>query len=219
MDKVVTVGEKKAFLTWLLNNKTMKSRECKWILNFLESRDDFLEHIYFVTKDARLTLLENRQRLVQMSTKCSDLPPLKFFKETMLTIDAEKAFHDIRLNADKPLFINIEYAGIENCCNYFMIQEDDEITNIILGIANHEPKTKKTAPTLSELQEGYTEINHRLLPTINSLLDNITHEIKVKIIKSDIDLALENNDKELFIKLSSKLIELNKPEKLFEIVK
>jgi len=216
---VVTIKEKKGFIKWFLNNKQAKRRESVWILNYLMDHDNVLQNTHFVTANVRLELLEEKQRLVQMSCTDTDLPPFKYFTTNVMTTDAEKTFHDIRLNYENPLFINLQYRGVERCDNYFMIEEDDDIQDIILGISGNKKPKEKSSGTLTNLQQAYIDINPKLAPTIDNLLDNVTHEIKVKKLKEDIDLALQDYNKEEFLKLSSELNELAQPKKIFETVK
>lgn len=214
---MVTIKEKRGFIKWFLNNKQLKRRESVWILSYIMEHDNILKNIHFVTSSARLELLEEKQKLIQMSCNDVDLPAFKYFKEDLLTTDAEKAFHDIRLNGNEEhTFINLQYRGVEHCDNYFMVEEDGEIPYIVLGISGSKKPKEKTSGTLNSLQKAYTD---KLSTTIDNLLDNVTHEIQVKRIREDIDLALQNKDKELFLKLSNKLNNLIQPEKLFETVK
>ena len=44
----VPLNEKKTFIRWFLKNFQLKRREGVWILNYLLSNDDLLEHVHFV---------------------------------------------------------------------------------------------------------------------------------------------------------------------------
>lgn len=221
---MVSNKEKKAFIKWLMNTKQFKRRECVWIMNYLMDNDDLLSRTHFVTSAGRLDVLDEKQRLILMGCHCvPDVPPFKYFKDGNLTTDAERAFHDIRLNRHQPIFINIQYRDAISCDNYFMVEEDDEVMLLSMGInINHPPRKEpeKSSGALAKLQaKYYEEISPEVEPTINSLCDNLSHEFKVKKLKEDIDSALDKGDKELFLKLSNELNELAQPKKLFETVK
>lgn len=202
-----------------MNHKQLKRRESVWILNYLMDNDDLLTRVHFVTKAGRIDVLEEKQRLIIMSCHCTDYAPFKYFTENNLTTDAERAFHDIRLNRDKPIFINVQYHGDVSCDNLFMVEEDEDVMVIAMGINLNHPLREKPKSTLQKLQDKFSEINPDVAPTINSLCETVTHEIRVKKLKEDIDSALDKGDRELFLKLANELGELTQPNKLFETVK
>ena len=88
----VSVNEKKDFIRWFLNHYQLKRRECVWILNYLMSHDQLMEKVHFVEQ------AQYCPRGLIMSTHCVDKVPFRFYKENVMTTDAEKSFHDIRLN-------------------------------------------------------------------------------------------------------------------------
>ncbi|AXI40005.1 hypothetical protein CX649_10315 [Bacillaceae bacterium ZC4] len=105
MKAPVSVNEKKEFIRWFLNHYQLKRRECVWILNYLMSHDSLMENVHFV-EHAKFC-----PRGMVMSTHCVDDVPFRFYKENVMTTDAEKSFHDIRLNKDEDLYIQLNFRA------------------------------------------------------------------------------------------------------------
>lgn len=93
----VSINEKKEFIRWFLNHYQLKRRESVWILNYLMSHDQLMEKVHFV-EEAHLC-----PRGIIMSTHCVDNVPFRFYKDNIMTTDAEKSFHDIRLNREEDI--------------------------------------------------------------------------------------------------------------------
>jgi uncharacterized protein YpiB (UPF0302 family) len=183
----ITVQQKRAFIKWFLNNYQLKRRECKWILNYILSHDSLLENLHFV-ENARYC-----ERGIIMSTNCVDEVPFRFYKGDILTTDAEKCFHDIRLNRGSQFYIELLFKDKYNCPEY-------------LGVLEDNPFDK------SEDINEYTE-------AATNFLDYCLFKYKVNHLKKRIDEAIDNGDKELFLKLTDELSKIEKVEKKFKTVK
>jgi uncharacterized protein YpiB (UPF0302 family) len=119
MTTPVSVNEKKDFIRWFLNHYQLKRRECVWILNYLMSHDQLMEKVHFV---------ENAQycpRGLVMSTHCVDEVPFRFFKENVMTTDAEKSFHDIRLNREEEIYIQLNFHASNKAHQFAAVQEEN----------------------------------------------------------------------------------------------
>src|SRR5690625_1422421 len=92
MNSPVPVMEKRDFLKWFLEEYRLKRRECTWLLNFLMSDDHLMERVHFV-EDAEFC-----PKALLISTNDVDHVPFAFHKQSFVTMDAEKSFHDIRKN-------------------------------------------------------------------------------------------------------------------------
>ena len=66
-----------------------------------------MEKVHFVEQ------AEFCPRGIIMSTHCVDEVPFRFYKENVMTTDAEKSFHDIRLNKQQDLFIQLNFRSIQ----------------------------------------------------------------------------------------------------------
>lgn len=175
----VTVNEKKDFIRWFLNHYQLKRRECVWILNYLMSHDQLMEKVHFV---------ENAQycpRGMVMATHCVDKVPFRFYTENVMTTDAEKSFHNIRLNRDEEIYIELNFHNKQQSHQYVAVLEDHE----------YMPKHLQADSEDRKIAEQFLE---------NSLKDFNRKKLMLQI-----DEALDNNDKETFMKLTEQLNILN----------
>ncbi|MDZ5473248.1 ReoY family proteolytic degradation factor [Bacillus sp. 31A1R] len=119
MTTPVSVNEKKDFIRWFLNHYQLKRRECVWILNYLMSHDQLMEKVHFVEQ------AQYCPRGLVMSTHCVDEVPFRFYKENIMTTDAEKSFHDIRLNRDEEIFIQLNFYASNQAHQYVAVLEEN----------------------------------------------------------------------------------------------
>lgn len=180
MQTPVSLQDKKSFIQWFLNHYQLKKRESVWILNYLVNHNEVLSNVHFV-REAKFC-----PRGIIMTSHCSDEVPFRFYKNQLVTTDAEKSFHDIRLNQNDPLYIqlnfdkahqNIFYAAVlvENPFipdEYFITQQD-----------------KKLAA---------------------NLLDTLLFDSAKSKLLHKIDKALDQNDRESFEQLVKQLHQLEK---------
>jgi uncharacterized protein YpiB (UPF0302 family) len=182
----VTVEQKKEFLRWFLSNYQLKRRECVWILNYLIANDKLMEKVHFV-ENANKT-----PRGIIMSTHCVNDVPLKYYKNGVMSTNAESCFHDIRLNRDEDIYIELNFKDKYNYEEYWEVLEDNPFDK----------------PDTSEFEEHAVHF-----------LDYCLYEFKVEQLKKRIDEAIDAGDKELFMKLTDELSKIEKIEKKFKTVK
>ncbi|WP_100331410.1 ReoY family proteolytic degradation factor [Bacillus xiapuensis] len=175
----VSVHEKKDFIRWFLNHFQLKRRESVWILNYLMSHDQLMERVHFVD-DAQYC-----PRGMIMSTHCVDSAPFRFFKENVMTTDAEKSFHDIRLNKDEDIFIELKFRGSNASHQYAAVLEENPFM----------PKHLRITEKDKALAEKF-------------LKDSIYRFQKERLLQK-IDEALDQYDKEAFQQLTEQLKRLN----------
>lgn len=170
---MVSVWEKKEFVRWFLNNYQLKRRECVWILNYLLSHDTLMEKVHFVEH------AEYCPRGMMMSTHCVDDVPFRFYKQNVITTDAEKSFHDIRLNRDEDIYIQLNFRGAFHSPQYVAVLEEN-------------PYMPKKANKQDE----------QLVETI--VHQSIQHFQRQKIMRL-IDEALDQQDEQKFRELTEQL--------------
>lgn len=176
----VSVNEKKDFIRWFLNRYQLKRRESVWILNYLMSHDQLMEKVHFV-EEAQFC-----PRGLIMSTHCTKEVPFRFYKDNIMTTDAEKSFHDIRLNRDEEIYIQINFRASNASHQYVAVLEENPFVKRKVMISK---KDKEIAERfLNESIRGYQE---------------------KKLLKA-IDEALDSNDKATFIRLSERLNDIRK---------
>lgn len=171
----VSVNEKKDFIRWFLNNYQLKRRECVWILNYLMSHDQLMKKVHFV---------ENAQycpRGLIMSTHCVDEVPFRFYKSNIMTTDAEKSFHDIRLNRDEEIFIQLNFKSAYSSHQFVAVLEENP----------YMPKSMVSSEKDQQLVEQFLD---------KSILNFQRDRLLKKI-----DEALDQHDEEAFRLLTEKL--------------
>jgi uncharacterized protein YpiB (UPF0302 family) len=119
MKSTVSVVEKKDFIKWFLNQYQLKKRECVWLLNYLVSDEVLMENVHFVES------AEYCPKAIIMSTTCTDGVPFRFYKQNILTTDAEKSFHDIRLNHDEDVYIELNFKSAYLTPQYAAVLEEN----------------------------------------------------------------------------------------------
>ena len=175
MTSSIPILEKKTFIRWFLKNHQLKRRECVWILNYLLSNDRLLENVHFV-EEAHYC-----PRAMVMSSVEHNGVPFRFYKGNVMTSDAEKSFHDLRLNPDESIFIQINFPNIPPHLQYLAVLEENP----------YMPKTLH----ISEKDRIIAE----------QLLKNSMMAFQEEKILREIDEALDAGDKERFFELSNLL--------------
>lgn len=175
MQTPVSVNEKKEFIRWFLNHYQLKRRECVWILNYLMSHDSLMEKVHFVEQ------AEFCPRGIIMSTHCVDEVPFRFYKENIMTTDAEKSFHDIRLNRDEDIYIQLNFKSSFQNANYVAVLEEN--------------------PYLPK----HIEVNEKDRLLAERFLEESVFSFRRERLLKQIDEALDNQDKEAFCKLTAEL--------------
>ncbi|MGY0691766.1 ReoY family proteolytic degradation factor [Virgibacillus sp. FSP13] len=183
MQTPVSVQDKKSFIQWFLNNYQLKKRESVWILNYLVNHDDLLANVHFI-REARFC-----PRAIIMSSHCSDDVPFRFYKSQLVTTDAEKSFHDIRLNQKEALYIQLNFKNAKQNSLYVAVLEDNPF-----------------------VPEDYF-ITKKDQDLAQQLLDKTIFDYQKKIIQAEIDRALDEKNQRNFEKYVKKLhkLESNHP--------
>ncbi|QED48425.1 ReoY family proteolytic degradation factor [Cytobacillus dafuensis] len=175
MSAPVSVNEKKDFIRWFLNHYQLKRRECVWILNYLMSHDQLMEKVHFVEQ------AQYCPKGLIMSTHCVEEVPFRFYKENVMTTDAEKSFHDIRLNRDEDIFIQLNFHASNKAHQYAAVLEENPFM-----------------PNRIEISEKDKIVAERFL---NDSLKKFQKESLLK----KIDEALDKQDEIGFLRLSEEL--------------
>ncbi|WP_416149727.1 ReoY family proteolytic degradation factor [Salipaludibacillus sp. HK11] len=174
MNNPVPVMEKRDFLKWFLESYQLKRRECAWLLNFLMSDDILMERVHFVEN------AEHCPKSLMISANNVDQVPFAFHKNQHVTMDAEKSFHDIRLNRNEDIYIQLNFKEKQTLPQYMAVLEE----NPYLPVNKEE----------ENLQGLLAEM----------ILDQSIRIQKVKRLEEEIDLALVNGDEITFQNLSKK---------------
>jgi uncharacterized protein YpiB (UPF0302 family) len=171
----VSVNEKKEFVRWFLTNYQLKRREGVWILNYLMSHDQLMKKVHFIEQ------AQFCPRGMIMSTHCVDDPPFRFYKENIMTTDAEKSFHDIRLNRDEDIYIQLNFRSSYSSPQYAAVLEENP----------YMPKNMQS--------------NEKDRVLAEEVLQQAIHSFQRSKIMKLIDEALDNHDEEEFKRLTDYL--------------
>lgn len=171
----VPLNDKKIFIRWFLKNFQLKRREGVWILNYLLSNDELLENVHFVDE------AHYCPRAIVMSTVDTTSIPFRFYKNNIMTSDAEKSFHDLRLNTKDSMYMQLNFPNIPPYPIYLAVLEENPYVPDDVFISE---KDRLTAARLLE----------------NSVL-----EFQEQQLLKEIDAALDAGDKERFFELSNLL--------------
>ncbi|WP_175991214.1 ReoY family proteolytic degradation factor [Bacillus sp. Marseille-Q1617] len=182
MTTPVSVNEKKEFIRWFLNRYQLKRRECVWILNYLMSHDQLMKKVHFVEES------QYCPRGLVMSTHCVEDVPFRFYKENIMTTDAEKSFHDIRLNKDEDIYIQLNFSKANSSYQFAAVLEENPFM----------PK--------------YLLINEKDRIVAEQFLKESLHSFQKNRLLEAIDNALDKGDKDNFTKLTEELNKLVKKE-------
>jgi len=175
MSAPVSVNEKKDFIRWFLNHYQLKRRECVWILNYLMSHDQLMEKVHFVDQ------AQYCPKGLVMSTHCVDEVPFRFYKENIMTTDAEKSFHDIRLNREEDIFIQLNFHASNKAHQYAAVLEENPYV----------PKNLQVSEKERLIAERF-------------LAESI-ERFQKELLLQKIDEALDKQDEKLFLKLTDQL--------------
>lgn len=175
MQAPVSVKDKKKFLQWFLNNYQLKKRESVWILNYLINHQEILENVHFV-HDAKFCV-----RSVIITSQCSKEVPFRFYKNHLVTTDAEKAFHDIRLNQQESLYIQLNFNKSNQNHMYAAVLEENPFVPDEYLITQQDKDNAKL------------------------LLEHSLFEFQKKQLLKKIDRSLDEQDKDQFNKLVKEL--------------
>ncbi|MEG0258943.1 MAG: ReoY family proteolytic degradation factor [Lysinibacillus sp.] len=171
----ISVVDKKTFVRWFLKNYQLKRRECVWILNYLLSNEKLLKHIRFV-EEAHYC-----PRAMVMSTVESTGVPFRFYKGNVMTADAEKSFHDLRLHEEEDMYVQLNFPNIPPSAQYLAVLEEN--------------------PYMPE----YLHISEKDRIIAEEMLSNSLLVFQEEKLLEQIDEALDSGDKERFYELSNLL--------------
>ncbi|MFD1360553.1 ReoY family proteolytic degradation factor [Lentibacillus salinarum] len=179
MQTPVSAKDKKSFIQWFLSHYQLKKRESVWILNYIANHQKLLDNVHFV-REAKFC-----PRGFIMSSHCSDEVPFRFYKKQLVTTDAEKAFHDIRMNQHEPLYIQLNFNKSHQNVFYAAVLVENPF-----------------------LPDGYF-ITRKDQERARRLLEKTIYDYRRKSIRENINRALDERDQQTFNELVRQLHKLD----------
>lgn len=172
LEQIVTSTQKKVFIKWLIEQHVLDNRETIWLLNYLRSNERLLNIVHFVEA------IGQRQRSIVISCNSRRDSDFEYIKSAVRTTDPEKAFHDLRLNQDDPVYIKINMESVQPSAEYFAVLEDSQDSS---PLSIHETYGKAAESATNAAERAYAET----------------------IIYEQINHALDIGDRDKFIELSN----------------
>ncbi|MBU5594223.1 ReoY family proteolytic degradation factor [Amphibacillus sp. MSJ-3] len=179
MSTSISIQDKKVFINWFLAHYQLKKRESVWILNYLINHDSLLNNVHFI-REARFC-----PRGMIISTQCSSEVAFRFYKDHIVTTDAEKSFHDIRLNRHEPIYIQLSFKNSHQSAEYSAVLEDNPFLPDDFFITKREKQLAK------------------------EFLNFTLFEAEKKQLMDKVDYALDHQDRKRFIHYANRLKKLN----------
>ncbi|MFC5714235.1 ReoY family proteolytic degradation factor [Thalassorhabdus alkalitolerans] len=180
MGSTKSLIEKRDFLRWFLNVHELKRRECAWLLNYLISEDTLLEKVHIVEK------AEFCPKALVISANDVDHIPFSFHKNQHVTMNAERSFHDIRLNPDEDIYLQLNFQDSKGSHKYISVLEEN--------------------PYLPNRTEE--NVFFRLMAEI--ITEEAVRSFRLQSLKVEIDEALLKKDRDSFERLSLEMIQLKR---------
>lgn len=181
----ISIQDKKEFIQWFLKHYEVKQWETNYLLTYLTTHEDLLENLHFV-KDVSYC-----PRAIIIGTTCSNEPSFRYYKEQVMTEDAEKSFHDIRLHQEIPIYIQLAFLHASTAIQHVAILEDNPFM----------------AKDLTDITNNTVDIQY--------LLDRLLYDQNRDTLNVQIDQSLDENDYTKFMQLTEELkrLQITVPKK------
>lgn len=171
----INVQEKKKFLNWLVSTVSFSRREVSWVLNYLANHEAILNNVHFV-EGAALT----DRGLSVRSTEIGGEPfVLTIAEQTFFDID--QIFHEIRMNWKKPLYLECLFPDAWSHAFYLAVLEDN-------------PNDRWNDHLDQEMAEN-----------VQRFFSEEETQTKIDTLYRQIDMALEDGDRDAFLALSDEV--------------
>ena len=178
MNIQISLEAKKNFIGWFLDRYQLKRRESMWILNYLLNHDIVLNKVHFVEA------VDKTPRGMMMSATEMNSEAFLFYKNGTVFSDPEQAFHEVRLNWQEEMYIELVFLNPWKSAEYLTVLED-----------NPYYKWNET-------------ISMQLVEEVELALETFSLTERKQNTLHQIDLSLEKEDRERFIQLSKQLKEI-----------
>lgn len=178
MEQMVSNVQKKIFLRWILDRHLLANREIIWLLHYLMSNDQLLGMIHIVDDVAGVN------RLITIASPEREGHIFRYVKETVGTNDPEKAFHDLRMNQQEDVYLELDIEAVRRSPIYFSVLEENPNSSVDV----HEKYGRMAERAAGEAERIFI---------VDQLINGINN-------------ALDNGDKEQFYLLSKQLNEVQR---------
>lgn len=175
----IDVADKKEFLTWLVHNVSFSQREIFWILNYLINHEAILSNVHFVEQVDKTT------RGIRIHSVEMEKEPIVLYLQEQQFSDTDQIFHEIRMNWNKPLYLECIFEDAWQNSHYISILEDNPFAS------------------------WNDQMDEELLNNINNYFAQREKEATIQLLYEQIDGSLEDENIEAFLELTAELNRLN----------
>ncbi|MGX7172816.1 YpiB family protein [Enterococcus ratti] len=175
---LIDVKEKKIFLNWMVNHVSFSRREVFWILNYLANHEAILNNVHFIEG------VSQAKRGLRLSDLSFKEEPIKLFLEGKEFTDTDQIFHEIRLNWKRPLYVECFFENAWQTKEYLMVLEENPFVSWNDSVSEED---------IEKVERYFKEKEQ---------------EARLKMLYTQIDQALEENDKDAFLQLSDEVNQL-----------
>ncbi len=178
----VTADDKEQFIQWFIERFDIQQRAVVWFLNVLRADRKKLADIHFTTdvfycpRAIKWTVHENRIHF-------------QFKKGTVWTDDMERAFHDLYLVDDEPLYMEFDFPNRSQSPQYAIVMTEH--------------------PYMPENEEQQEQDQRIITQWVECEKNRITYEMA----KKKIDEALDQKDEQAFFYWTRKLAQIQQYKK------
>lgn len=176
------VERKRNFLKRFVAHHTLRKREAKWIIDYWLRHPEKLGNVHFVT-NASVS-----PRSLVMTAYGFDGEPFRYRRGDLVTINPEKAYHDIRLH-EGPIYVELNFQGM-------MIDET------WVDIVEQNPF------------EPVVEVKDEVSSSAQTVIQASVAQFEEERLLIEIDKALDRRDENLFRNLTTQLHQV-RASKLF----
>ena len=177
---MIELSAKKSFLSWLIQSVPLKKRESYWILNYLINHEAILKRVSFVEHAL------STPRGLQITDQTVKGSGLSLMREGVLIENPEDIFYDIRKHRKETLFVEVLFDGQHFAKDYLNVLEENSYQ-----------------PIEEEHQEAF-------FAELDFFLNQEQKKKRLAQLTKDIDLALEENNTQAFIELTTEYNNLKK---------
>lgn len=176
---MIELSAKKKFLSWVIQCIPLKRKEAYWMLNYLLKHEALLQHVTFVEK-----ALSTPRGILITDHSIAGLG-LEMRKGNKLIEDSQEIYSELRNNKKDELYLEINFVERESSYLYSEIIEEHGY------------------------QETTQEEQNEFFDSLDAFLAEEEIKLKKRNLQQAIDLALENNDRDTFIKLTTEYVALD----------
>lgn len=176
MRTIISITEKRHFLKWFLDQFEFINYECMYLLQYISKTKSLLSNIHFVDD---VTLCP-RAMIISIEDKDEKEHSFVYRKKQIYTNEPEKAFHDIRIDREEPLYCQINFENRHRQVEYAAVIEENPYyqPDVSLEFGNEAQELLDNLTFTYKKSKLYQEINNALDEGNQKKFKRLTHSLK-----------------------------------------